>query len=105
MIVHVLILWGVIAAAVALAVVAHRRRARDEAPEYQSALTFVGDAYGLLLGLLVVFAVGHFNDVRRWEELDVTRLVVSPWRRSPDAVDGLRRFADLVGLEPRSDLS
>lgn len=44
-------------------------------------------------------------DVRRWEELDVTRLVVSPWRRSPDAVDGLRRFADLVGLEPRSDLS
>jgi len=44
-------------------------------------------------------------DVRRWEELGVTRLVVSPWRRSPDAVDGIRRFADLVGLEPRSDLS
>src|SRR5436190_12204298 len=44
------------------------------------------------------------DDVRRWEELGVTRLVVSPWRRSPDAVDGMRRFADLVGLEPRSDL-
>jgi len=44
------------------------------------------------------------DDVRRWEELGVTRLVVSPWRRSPDAVDGIRRFADLVGLEPRSDL-
>jgi hypothetical protein len=42
--------------------------------------------------------------VRRWEELGVTRLVVSPWRRSPDAVDDMRRFADLVGLEPRSDL-
>ena len=42
------------------------------------------------------------DDVRRWEELGVTRLIVSPWRRSPDAVDGLRRFADLVGLEPRS---
>ena len=34
------------------------------------------------------------TDVRRWEELGVTRLVVSPWRRSPDAVDGIRRFAD-----------
>ena len=44
------------------------------------------------------------HDVRRWEELGVTRLVVSPWRRSPEAVDGVRRFADLVGLEPRSDL-
>ena len=43
------------------------------------------------------------DDVRRWEELGVTRLIVSPWRRSPDAIDGLRRFADLVGLEPRSD--
>jgi len=44
------------------------------------------------------------DEVGRWEELGVTRLVVSPWRRSPDAVDGMRRFADLVGLEPRSDL-
>jgi len=44
--------------------------------------------------------VGGADDVRRWEELGVTRLVVSPWRRSPDAVDGMRRFADLVGLEP-----
>jgi probable F420-dependent oxidoreductase len=42
------------------------------------------------------------DDVRRWEQLGVTRLIVSPWRRSPDAVDGLRRFADLVGLEPRA---
>jgi hypothetical protein len=41
------------------------------------------------------------DDVRRWEELGVSRLIVSPWRRSPDAVDGMRRFADLVGLEPR----
>ena len=40
-------------------------------------------------------------DVARWEELGVTRLVISPWRRSPEAVDGVRAFADLVGLEPR----
>jgi probable F420-dependent oxidoreductase len=48
--------------------------------------------------------VNGADDVRRWEELGVTRLVVSPWRRSPDAVDGMRRFADLVDLEARSDL-
>ncbi|HMG27272.1 MAG TPA: TIGR03619 family F420-dependent LLM class oxidoreductase [Acidimicrobiia bacterium] len=42
------------------------------------------------------------DDVRHWEKLGVTRLIVSPWRRSPDAVEGLRRFADLVGLEPRA---
>jgi hypothetical protein len=28
----------------------------------------------------------------------VTRLVISPWARSKDAVEGMRRFADLVGL-------
>jgi probable F420-dependent oxidoreductase len=39
------------------------------------------------------------DDVRRWQELGVTRLIVSPWRRSPEAIDGMRRFADLVGLE------
>lgn len=38
------------------------------------------------------------DDVARWEELGVTRLVISPWPRSKEAVDGMRRFADLVGL-------
>jgi probable F420-dependent oxidoreductase len=42
------------------------------------------------------------DDVARWEELGVTRLVISPWQRSPEAVDGIRAFADLVGLEPRT---
>jgi probable F420-dependent oxidoreductase len=40
------------------------------------------------------------DDVKRWEGLGVTRLVVSPWRRSPEAIDGMRHFADLVGLDP-----
>jgi probable F420-dependent oxidoreductase len=49
--------------------------------------------------------VAGADDVSRWEELGVTRLIVSPWRRSPEAIDGMRRFADLVGLEPRSEES
>ena len=36
------------------------------------------------------------DDVARWEELGVTRLIVSPWSRSREAVEGLHRFADLV---------
>jgi probable F420-dependent oxidoreductase len=47
--------------------------------------------------------VASADDVRRWEELGVTRLIVSPWRRSPEAIDGMCRFADLAGLEPRSE--
>jgi len=33
-------------------------------------------------------------EVARFAEAGVDRLVVSPWRRSRDAIDGLRRFAD-----------
>jgi hypothetical protein len=36
--------------------------------------------------------------VKRWEDAGVTRMIVSPWRRSREAIDGMRRFADLVGL-------
>jgi probable F420-dependent oxidoreductase len=39
------------------------------------------------------------DDVARWEEVGVTRLVISPWRRSREAIDGMRRFAERVGLE------
>lgn len=40
------------------------------------------------------------DDVARWEDIGVTRLVFAPWRRSRDAIDGMRRFADVVGIEP-----
>jgi hypothetical protein len=43
-------------------------------------------------------AVETAGDVERWESLGVTRLIVSPWRRSPDAVEGLRAFAARFGL-------
>ncbi len=39
-------------------------------------------------------------DLTRWGDLGVTRLIVSPWARSPEAVDGMRRFAELAGLSP-----
>ncbi|HEX4220500.1 MAG TPA: hypothetical protein VHZ02_19150 [Acidimicrobiales bacterium] len=75
MIVHVLILWGVFGAAAALAVLLHTRRRTADAPEYQSSLTFVGASYGLLLGLLVVFAVGHYNDVQSVSQQEASSLV------------------------------
>ncbi len=34
------------------------------------------------------------DDVARWEEAGITRLIVAPWERSKQALDGLRRFAD-----------
>lgn len=35
-------------------------------------------------------------DIARWEEVGVTRLIVAPWRRSREAIDGLRRFAEFL---------
>jgi probable F420-dependent oxidoreductase len=36
------------------------------------------------------------DDLQRWEDLGVTRLVVCPWRRGSEAVEGLQRFAEDV---------
>jgi len=52
------------------------------------------DGYEVVLG----GPVESDADVRRWADLGVTRLIVSPWRRSPEAVEGLRRFADAITL-------
>ncbi len=38
------------------------------------------------------------DDVAAWERIGVTRLIVSPWRRSKEAVDGLEHFATTMGL-------
>jgi probable F420-dependent oxidoreductase len=38
------------------------------------------------------------DDVRRWEEVGVDRLIVSPWSRSREAIAGLQRFSELIGL-------
>jgi probable F420-dependent oxidoreductase len=42
--------------------------------------------------------VDSMADAARWEEIGVTRLIVSPWRRSPDAVAGLEAFAARLTL-------
>jgi len=38
------------------------------------------------------------DDVMRWEDAGVDRLIVSPWSRSREAVDAMERFAALVEL-------
>ena len=43
-------------------------------------------------------AVASADDVARWSDLGVTRLVFAPWRRSREAIDGMRRIAEMVDL-------
>ena len=38
------------------------------------------------------------DDPKRWEDAGVDRIVVSPWRRSSEAVEALRRYADQIAL-------
>ncbi len=52
------------------------------------------DGFQLCLG----GPVDSADDVARWEELGVTRLVIAPWARSREAIDGMRRFAEMAGL-------
>jgi probable F420-dependent oxidoreductase len=44
------------------------------------------------------------DDVERWRDLGVDRLIVKPWARTRDALDGLRRFADRTGLDPEAPI-
>lgn len=75
-VVHLLILWGLLVLALSVAFVVDRRRNKDaEKPEYQVALTFVASSYGLLLGLLVSFGVGHYNNVRNQAEAEADSLL------------------------------
>ncbi|TFG93601.1 MAG: LLM class flavin-dependent oxidoreductase, partial [Myxococcales bacterium] len=36
------------------------------------------------------------DDLRRWEDAGVDRLILSPWRRSSEAIGALRRIAELA---------
>lgn len=73
---HILILWGLVVLALAIAyVVQRRRRKEDDQPEYQVALAFVAASYGLLLGLLVSFGASHYTDVRHQAQDEANSLL------------------------------
>ena len=46
--------------------------------------------------IIVGASIETRDDVRRWQDAGVTRIITSPWRRSTEALEGLRRHADLV---------
>lgn len=45
------------------------------------------------LEIITAAQVYSRDDLRQWEDLGVTRLVVNPWRRGGEAVEGLKRCA------------
>jgi alkanesulfonate monooxygenase SsuD/methylene tetrahydromethanopterin reductase-like flavin-dependent oxidoreductase (luciferase family) len=55
-------------------------------------ITTVGDAPGP-------------EDIAAFEAVGVDRLIVSPWRRSAQAIEGLERFAKECGLEQSTTVS
>jgi probable F420-dependent oxidoreductase len=38
--------------------------------------------------------VNHPDDVKLWEDAGVDRLIATPWKRSPEAIDSIKRFAE-----------
>ena len=46
--------------------------------------------------IIVGADISSRDDIKRWEDAGVTRLFARPWTRSREAVQGLRRYADLV---------
>ena len=46
--------------------------------------------------IIVGATISEPDDVKRWEDAGVTRIIASPWRRSKEAIEGLRRHAELV---------
>jgi len=37
--------------------------------------------------------VNHLADIEAWEAAGIDRLIVTPWKRSPEAIDAMKRFA------------
>jgi hypothetical protein len=46
--------------------------------------------------ITVMGEVGSRADLAQWGEAGVTRVVVSPWKRTREAADGMRRLAEAV---------
>ena len=62
--------------------------------EFRHAAGLATEGFQICLGA----SIESQSDVECFEALGVTRLIVSPWTRSPDAVEGLVRFANLVSF-------
>ena len=60
------------------------------------ALRAESDRAGAPFQICLGGTVGSRADIDRWEDLGVTRLIVSPWHRSPEAVAALTTFAELL---------
>ena len=48
------------------------------------------------LEIITASEAPSYDELRRWEDLGVTRLVVCPWKRGSQAVAGLQHFAEQV---------
>lgn len=48
------------------------------------------------LEIITAAEVSTRDELKRWEDLGVTRLVVCPWRRGSEAIAGLHRFAEEI---------
>jgi probable F420-dependent oxidoreductase len=61
-------------------------------------LTELADHHGRTSPIEVTMhgEVNHLADVKRYVEAGVTRIIVRPWARSSEALDGMRRLADEV---------
>jgi probable F420-dependent oxidoreductase len=68
----------------------------EEIPVALRGAAAMAERYGRTAPLEVTVpgAVFALIDVDRYEEAGVTRVLVRPWTRSSEAIDGLRRFAD-----------
>jgi probable F420-dependent oxidoreductase len=60
------------------------------------ALRADGPRAGEPMQVCVGGAIRSRDDVARWEDVGVTRLIVAPWRRSPEAVDALERLTSVI---------
>jgi len=46
--------------------------------------------------LLTAGKIVHKDDIKRWKETGITQLIVSPWEKGSQALDGLKHFADMA---------
>jgi hypothetical protein len=74
-VVHILILWAVIAIGLLAARLHRGLRTEPKSGEFGASLTFIASTFGLLLGLLVVFATTHYSNTRTETQTEATAIV------------------------------